>query len=158
MNKLKRFRSSFHDYRLMTTNSLLADFFCILNLICFSLTPHPPHPPPPPPNTHTHTSSSFHCSHSLQLPGPLLTLCANPDSPHFAAVQLTDGTVLKYVSHESGGTASDGCSLKVGEAGELSGQPSLVPWCLHDGRKVTFPDTCCEHVAMATFKDEVFNK
>ena len=115
---------------------------------------------PPPTHTHTHThthtsSSSSHCSHSLQLPGPLLTLCANPDSPHFAAVQLTDGTVLKYVSHESGGTASHGCSLKVGEAGEPSGQPSLVPWCLHDGRKVTFPDTCCEHVAMATFKDEV---
>ena len=112
--------------------------------------------------THTHTISLY--SHNLTLPGPLLTLSANPDSPHQseAAVQLTNGTVLKYTSTTT--AASNGSPLAEDDASNsLHGhndkpppcRPSLTPWLLNDGREMRFPDTCCEHVAMVTFKDEV---
>ena len=92
------------------------------------------------------------CSHSLPLPGTALTLFTNPDL-QTAAVQLTDGTVHKYTSSSSlglGGLSSLGL---IGGGG--SSEPSLSPWLLPDGREMKFPDTCCEHVAIAEFKNKV---
>ena len=103
-----------------------------------------------------------HCSHSFPLPGTALTLCTNPDT-QTAVVQLTDGTVHQYTTTDSPRTSSSstvttGLSspspLTVNGGPSASEQPTLSPWLLPDGREMKFPDTYCEHVAMATFNNK----
>ena len=104
--------------------------------------------------THIH----LHYSHSLPLPGAVLTLCTNPDS-QTVVLQLTDGTVLQYTSPSSCSptrtTTQDSGSTPSSLGAPANYQPSLSPWLLPDGRGMKFPDTYCEHVAMATFKNKV---
>ena len=83
-----------------------------------------------------------------------MTLCTDPDV-QIAIVQLSDGTVHQYTNPRTSSTLTTG----VGGLSSLTlnggpGEPTLSPWLLPDGREMKFPDTCCEHVAMATFKNK----
>ena len=115
-------------------------------------------------HTHTHTHTHHHhCSHCIPLPGAVLNICNNPDSQS-VAVQLTDGTVLKYnsslsdISNTSPTTSATPTTTTAVSSPPQDGittPPSVSPWLLSDGREMRFPDTCCEHIAMATFKGQV---